>query len=65
MQNFLDALIEGFKEQFVAGSYVFYFGENMEYELCFERLIFDNQYYVALYKDGALLTNKVVVKPGK
>jgi len=43
----------------------FKFGENNEYELCFERLIMDDQMYVALYKDTELLLNeKVVVKPG-
>lgn len=41
----------------------FLFGDG--YELCFEQLLLDEQMYVALYKDGELLTEKVVVKPGK
>lgn len=35
-----------------------------KYELRFEPLLFDNQYYVALYKNKELMTEKVVVKPG-
>lgn len=38
-------------------------GEN-HYELWFEKLLWDDQYYVAVYKNQELLTNKVVVKPG-
>jgi len=45
------------------GYWSFKFGDG--YELCFEPLLWDNQYYVALYKDHELLTNKVCVKPGK
>lgn len=48
------------------GYWSFSFGEGMNlYELCFEPLIWENQMYVALYKNGALMTTKVVVKPGK
>lgn len=42
--------------------YSFKFGDKEEFELCFEPLLFDNQMYVALYKNGELLINKVVVK---
>ena len=45
--------------------FCFKFGDKKEYELCFEKLLFDNQWYVALYKNQNLLTEKVVVKPGK
>lgn len=38
-------------------------GDN-EYELWFEKLLYDDQYYVALYKNMELMTEKVVVKPG-
>lgn len=68
MQTTKEALIEGFeaKDIIPGGSvlkyYSFKFGDG--YELCFEPLIMDEQMYVALYKDGDLLTKKVVVKPG-
>lgn len=72
MQTTLEALKEGF--QLVPGPggfgrdfrsyWSFSFGENKEYELAFEPLLFDNQMYVCLYKDGEVLTSKVVVKPG-
>lgn len=72
MLSFEDALKKGFTlEDFdpesigSKGYHSFSFGDNKEYELCFEPLIFDNQYYVALYKNLELLTEKVVVKPGK
>lgn len=61
MQSTLEALIEGFQPD--GTNFVFKFGDG--YELCFEKLLWDNQMYVALYKDQNLLTNKVVVKPGK
>jgi hypothetical protein len=44
------------------GYWSFKFGDG--YELCFEPLLFNNQLYVALYKDQECLTEKVVVKPG-
>lgn len=43
--------------------WVFEFGDG--YELRFEPLLWENHMYVALYKNGDLLTEKVVVKPGK
>lgn len=50
-------------EQKMDGSKVFKFGDG--YELWFEKLIWDNQYYVALYdKNLNLLTDKIVIKPG-
>jgi hypothetical protein len=58
-----DALQAGFVKD--AWGHVFRFGVDNEYELRFESLMFDNQMYVALYKDSELLTEKVVVKPGK
>lgn len=46
--------------------WVFNFGAGgSAFELRFEPLLYDQQYYVALYRDGELLTNKVVIKPGK
>lgn len=61
MRTTLEALNDGFKRE--QGYYSFKFGEG--YELCFESLLFDKQYYVALYQNQVLLTDKVVVKPGK
>lgn len=34
------------------------------YEVCLEPLIFDNQFYLAIYKDGDLVTDKVCMKIG-
>lgn len=72
MLSFEDALKKGFtledfdSESLLAkGYYRFVFGDDKEYELCFEPLIFDTQYYVALYENQELLTEKVVVNPGK
>lgn len=65
MQSTMEALIEGFDFDIDTTTFSFKFGDNKEYELCFEPLIFEGQMYVALYKDQSLLTNKVVVKPGK
>lgn len=62
MKTTLEELSKGFKIK--EGYASFKFGNNQEYELCFEFLIFENQMYVALYKNGELLTNKIVVKPG-
>lgn len=79
MKTFDKALQEGFthipdlpegqyfpfiSESTADGYWSFKFGDNDEYELCFESLLFDNQYYVALYKNKSLLTEKVVIKPG-
>lgn len=61
MQTTLEALSEGYMG--TQHGFVFAFGDG--YELIFEPLLFDNQMYVALYKDHNLLTNKVVIKPGK
>lgn len=67
MQTFQDALDQGFTPEKMIGGipevYSFKFGDG--YELCFERLIFNEQFYVALYKDQSLLTAKVPIKPGK
>jgi hypothetical protein len=64
MQTFEDALKEGF-ELDEGGSWMFKWedGDN-KYELWFERLLFNGQYYVALYKNMDLMTSKVVVKAG-
>lgn len=61
MQTTLESLNKGFEDM---GSYwVYRFGDG--YELCFESLLYDEQMYVALYKNKVLLVNKVAVKPGK
>lgn len=36
-----------------------------EYELCVEPLLFDGQWYVALYRNGGLVGEKLPVKAGK
>ncbi len=65
MQSFDEALEKGFKIKKIDNCvyHQLEFGDG--YKLCFEPLIWDDQYYVALYKDKELLTGKVVVKPGK
>lgn len=63
MQKFVDAVAACFIPQ--EEGFVYRFGENNEYELWFEKLLFNNQYYVALYKDKELQIDKVVIKPGK
>lgn len=35
------------------------------YQICLEPLIFDEQWYLAVYKDESLVAGKVVVKVGK
>lgn len=44
-------------------TYVHKFGDG--YELCLEPLIFDEQWYMALYQNQELLIPKVVIKLGK
>lgn len=63
MQTTAEALSQGFVKKDHLWSFTFG-GTHEEYELCFEDCICDGQMYVALYKRGRLLTNKVVVKPG-
>lgn len=69
MKTFLSAIREniynvvGF-EVSGEGSIRFTFGENDEYELWLERLIFDDQYYLALYKNKEPMMEKIVIKPG-
>ena len=62
MLETLLAIAEGF-ELDENKTFVYKFGEG--YELCLEPLIFDHQWYMALYKDQQLLIPKVVVKLGK
>lgn len=64
MQTTEEAIKQGFEVDIETGCNVFRFGENNEYELVFEPLIWNNQFYVALYKNKELLINKVVMKPG-
>lgn len=61
MIDFNEALKKGYEEYL--GAFRFKFGE--DYELWFEPLLFDQQHYVALYKNKELLTDKVVIKPGR
>lgn len=61
----IEALAEGFELSQDGNVYSRKFGDDKEYELCFERLLFDGQWYVALYKNHDLLAPKVVVKFGK
>jgi hypothetical protein len=77
MRTFKESLEAGFKKEYAgkhpklklqewpcAFYWSFKFGDKLEYELCFEPLLFENQHYVAVYKNGELLTEKVVIKPG-
>lgn len=61
MLKTLLTLSKGYKKE--DGYFSFKFGDG--YELCFEPLLFDKQWYVALYKDQKLLTDKVVVRIGQ
>lgn len=61
MLSFKESLEKGYlKDEF---GYYFKFGNS--YEIRFEPLIFDAQFYVAVYENGILLTDKIVIKPGK
>jgi hypothetical protein len=62
MLETLLALAQGF-ELDENKTFVYKFGDG--YELCFEPLIFDEQWYLALYQNQQLLIPKVVVKIGK
>ena len=62
-----EALNQGFPEDEFGHVFNFTDGpdDNLNhYELRFERLLFDGQMCVALYKNKDLMTTKVVVKPG-
>lgn len=61
MESTLDAIHDGFER--TDFGFVYKFGDG--YELCLEQLIFDEQWYVALYKDQSLLIPKFVVRIGK
>lgn len=63
MKTTQQALLEGFTYVVNDKYWYFSFGEDDEYQLTFEPL-HSNVMYVALYKNGVLLTNKVVVKAG-
>lgn len=66
MQTYNEALAEGYQlDEF--GCHVFKFtdSDGNQYELWFEKLIFEDQHYVALYKNQELMTTKVPIKPGK
>lgn len=64
MQTFDDA-VSGFNKDPDNGTLRFLFGEKQEYELSLEPLLYENQFYVALYKDGELIIPKIPCKPGK
>jgi hypothetical protein len=60
MQTFNEAI-----SSFVPHDGVPTFSFDDGYELCIEPLLFDGQFYVALYKDKELLTDKIPCKKGK
>lgn len=62
MLETLLAISQGFEKDEL-GTYTFKFGEG--YELALEPLIFDEQWYVALYQNEKLLIPKFVVRIGK
>lgn len=50
----------------VKGYFAFRFGDNKEYELTVEPLLFEDQMAIGLYKNQELLLqDKLIVKPGK
>ena len=61
MQSTLEAIKEGFETS--EAGFFYKFGDG--YELWLEQLLFDGQWYMALYKDHNLMISKVVVKIGK
>lgn len=62
MMKTLEAIAESFTPK--DGCYSFEFGDG--YELCLEPLLFDEQWYLALYQNQDLiLKEKIVVKLGK
>lgn len=61
MLDTLKAIAAGFEAK--DGYYSYKFGDG--YELCLEQLIFDQQWYLALYQNQELLIPKVVIKLGK
>ena len=61
MRKTLDILEENFEKRDF--TYFFKFGD---YELCFEKLLFDNQWAIGLYdKNLDLIIPKIPVKIGK
>jgi hypothetical protein len=60
MKTTIQALNDGFNNS--DGYFSFKFGDDYEYELCVEPLLW-GQMYVALYKDQDLMTEKIPVKP--
>lgn len=64
MLSTTEALKNSFTWRPDVGCWSYKFGENQEYELTFEPLLFNGQMYVALYHKYELLAEKVVVKPG-
>lgn len=66
MITFNEALSHGFTpDEYGNWSYKAIDDHGNTYELCFERLLSDGQYYVGFYKNQNLLTDKVVIKAGK
>lgn len=63
MENSIDAISEGFTLDEEAGVWMYNFGDG--YQLCLEPLMWDGQFYMALYKDEGLLIPKVCMKLGK
>lgn len=44
------------------GYWTYLFGDNKEFELRFEPILGEGMYYVSLYKNRVLLTEKIAVK---
>lgn len=63
MKSFIEALKDGGFVTDIEGSWSLKLDDN--YEIWFEKLLFDNQYYLAFYKDSDLLFEKIVIIPGK
>ncbi len=61
MQKTLEAITQGFK--LIDNYYSYEFDDG--FELCIEPLLFDGQWYVALYQNQELLIPKIPIKFGK
>lgn len=62
MKTTMQTLSEGYEYSEVLKYFRHVFGDNNQYELAFEPLIYGNM-YVALYENGELISDKVVVRP--
>ena len=69
MLSFVQALVDGKWREFIGkhrGDTLYVKTFEGAIEVCLEPLLFDDQYYLAIYdKDQNLLAPKIPIKPGK